>query len=231
LLTLRDVPRTEAAQDQEVDGKIGAARAAEGLLSRPGFWILLLVNVLVGIVNWAIYGWMPTFFREQFHLGVGAAGLSATGYIQIASFGGVLFAGLLADHLSLTWRGSRALVPAIGFALAGPCLFGSALTGTFAVAVACLLIFGIGRGAFDANHMPLLREIVDERYSASGYGLLNFVSTAAGGLMVYVGGALRDASVPLEVMFQVAGVALFVAGALLLVIRPFLSPTAPQSAG
>ncbi|HEX4792336.1 MAG TPA: MFS transporter, partial [Humisphaera sp.] len=196
-----------------------AGDAAEKLLSSPGFWILLLINVLVGIVNWAVYGWMPTFFREQFHLGVGAAGLSATGYIQIASFGGVLFAGLLADQLSLTWRGARALVPAVGFALAGPCLFGSALTGTFPVAVSCLVIFGIGRGAFDANHMPLLREIVDERYSASGYGLLNFVSTAAGGIMVYAGGALRDAQVPLGAIFQVAGVALFIAGMLLLVIR------------
>ena len=74
-------------------------------------------------------------------------------------------------------------------------------------------------GAFDANQMPLLRQIVNERYSATGYGVLNFISTSAGGIMVYAGGRLMDAKIDLARLFQGAGVALFIAGLLLLAIK------------
>jgi hypothetical protein len=78
--------------------------------------------------------------------------------------------------------------------------------------------FGLGRGAIDANQMPLLRQVIDERYSALGYGLLNFASTTAGGIMVYAGVAMLDAHVDLARIFQAAGAGLFVGGILLWMI-------------
>ena len=45
----------------------------------------------------------------------GAAGSTARGYIQVASFVGVLLGGLWADRWSSTLPRARALVPAIGF--------------------------------------------------------------------------------------------------------------------
>jgi MFS family permease len=195
------------------------ASAAAALFTRSGFWILLAINVLVGVVNWAIYGWMPTFLKGHFHLGLGQAGLSATAYIQIASFVGVLVAGVLADRWRQRNRKARAFTPAIGYLIAGPFLILAASTNLLGVAIGGLIVFGLGRGAFDANQMPLLREIVDERYSATGYGVLNLIGTMAGGIMVYVGGRLMDAQIDLALLFQGAGAALFVAGALLLAIR------------
>ena len=67
--------------------------------------------------------------------------------------------------------------------------------------------------------MPLLREIVDERYSATGYGMLNFISTTAGGIMVYAGGRLIDAHIDVARIFQTAGAALTFGGLLLPLIR------------
>jgi sugar phosphate permease len=189
------------------------------LFLRSGFWILVIVNLLVGVVNWAIYGWLPTFLKGQFHLGLGAAGLSATAYIQVASFAGVLIAGTVADHWRRTQHRSRALTPGIGYLVAGPFLLLAASTNFLPLAVACLVIFGLGRGAFDANQMPLLRELVDERYSATGYGFLNLIGTTAGGVMIYAGGALLDAHVDLARIFQAAGICLFAAGILLLAVR------------
>src|SRR5262249_28720384 len=112
------------------------ATAARSLFLQSGFRVLVLVNLLVGIVNWAIYGWLPTFLKDQFHLGLGAAGLSATAYIQVASFAGVLAAGTLADRWRRSERRSRALTPAIGYLLAGPFLILAASTNLLFVAIA-----------------------------------------------------------------------------------------------
>jgi hypothetical protein len=91
----------------------------------------------------------------------------------------------------------------------------SASTTLLPVAVAGLIVYGLSRGAFDANHMPILRELADQRYSATGYGFLNMISTGAGGVMIYAAGALMDAHVSLAIIFQVCGAGLLFCGLLL----------------
>jgi len=227
LMTLRDAPAivVETTIDRP---KLSAAMDA--LFRRAGFYVLLFINILTGVVNWAIYGWMPTFLKQQFHMTNGAAGLSGTAYIQVASFVGVLLAGVLADRWSRRIAGARALVPGIGYIAASPFLFLAASTGTLPIAIAGLVVFGLARGAVDANQMPLLRELVPEIYSATGYGFLNFVSTGAGGLMVYASGALLDARIPLSLTFKACGGALLLAGAAFVSLK-FISATRPVGDG
>jgi len=194
--------------------------AISGVFSSPAFVALFVVNVLVGVVNWAVYGWMPTFLKDRFNLSLGQAGLSATAYIQAASFFGVLVAGFIADRWSRTSPRARSLTPAIGFLLAGPCLFAAAGSNVFALTIAGLIVFGLGRGSIDANQMPLVRQILPAHLSATAYGLLNLISTTAGGVMVYVGGGMLDAHIDLSRIFQCAGVGLVFGGLILAVIRP-----------
>ncbi|MDB6124101.1 MAG: major facilitator superfamily 1, partial [Pedosphaera sp.] len=222
IFCLRDAPRAEATANNSNSAsanKVNIFSVLPVLFGVGGFWILLALNALVGVANWGINGWLPTYLREHFHLGLGAAGMSATAYIQIASFLGVLIGGAWADRWSRTNPRGRAFVPAIGYCIAGPCLFLSALSDTLPLAIAGLVVFGLGRGFFDANHMPILRQLVDERYSATGYGLLNFVSCAAGGVMIYIGGMLKDAHVDLSIVFQLCALGLLVAGVMLFVLR------------
>lgn len=200
------------------DVKPLAALAA--LFGVAGFWILLALNALVGVANWGINGWLPTYLKDQFHLGLGSAGLSATAYIQTASFLGVLIGGAWADRWARRDRRGRAFVPAIGYLIAGPCLFLSATAGALAPALAGLIVFGLARGFFDANHMPILRQLTDEKYSATGYGVLNFVSCSAGGVMILAGGMIKDAHVPLSIVFQFSAAGLLIVGILLLCLRP-----------
>jgi MFS family permease len=196
------------------------ADAMTALVASPGFRVLFAVNVLVGIINWSLYGWLPAYLKGHFNLSLGAAGFTATAYIQYASFLGVLLAGLWADRWIRSNRRARALVPAIGFCVAGPCLMLVGTTSWLPGVIAALIVVGLGRGSFDANHMPALRELVNQRYSATGFGLLNFISTATGGLMVYAGGALQDANANhLGHLFQGCGIAMCVAGVLLLGVR------------
>jgi hypothetical protein len=86
--------------------------------------------------------------------------------------------------------------------------------------VAFLILFGLGWGFFDCNNMPILSQIVRPRLRATGYGIMNFVSTSFGGLGDWGFGALRDRRVPLDVIFGgFAGLALLSVG-LVLLIRP-----------
>jgi MFS family permease len=223
---LKEAP-VEIQQDAKAPPQPTLAAAGRALFGVRAFWVLLVLNVFFGITNWGISAWLPTYLREHFHLGLGAAGISATGYIQAASFVGVLVGGAWADRWSRSNPRARALVPALGFCVAGPFLYLSAITDTLPVALVGLSIYGLGRGFFDANHMPVLRQLVDERYSATGYGFLNFMGCAAGGVMIYVGGRLKDAQVDLGNVFQGAAVGLVAVGLLLFAVKPRARREAP----
>jgi MFS transporter, Spinster family, sphingosine-1-phosphate transporter len=220
MFLLEDAPVEQAATGEPSMAKTSVKDLLPTLFGQPGFWLLMALNVLVGVVNWMIYGWLPTYLQEHFSMGLGAAGMSATGYIQAASLAGVLTGGVWADRWSRVNRRGRALVPAIGYCAAGPCLWMAASTDLLPLAIVGLAVFGLGRGFFDANQMPILRDLVDERYSATGYGLLNCISTAAGGVMVYIGGAMRDAQIDLGRVFQGCAGALLVVAFLLFMVRP-----------
>jgi MFS family permease len=190
------------------------------LARQPAFWLLLVLNVLVGASNWLIYGWLPTYLREHFQLGLGKAGLSATGYLQAAAFGSVIVGGRWADRWAAVHPRGRMFVPAVGYLFAAPALYLMASTDTFATAIGALLLFGFGKGFYDANLMPILRQVVDERYSATGYGIFNCTSCFAGGIMTLLGGVMRDQHMDLALVFQGTAGGVFIAGLLLLAVRP-----------
>lgn len=78
----------------------------------------------------------------------------------------------------------------------------------------------MAQGSLDANLMPALCTVASHRFRATGYGLLNFISTTTGGIMTYVGGALKDGNVSFTVTFQIAAVLLLGAGLLFFWVKP-----------
>ncbi|MSU49263.1 MAG: MFS transporter [Opitutus sp.] len=216
---LRDAP-PEKPMAETTPANVRLSAALRALLSRTAFRILLVVTSLVGLANWAVYGWLPTYLKDHFSLGLGRAGLVATGYIQVASLFGVVLGGIWSDRWSRRHVRGRALVPAIGFCVAGPVLYFGINSTWLALAIVVLVFFGIARGFYDANQMPILRSVTDERYSATGYGVLNFVSSITGGAMIYVGGALKDIQIDLGRIFEFSAASLVCAGLLLFAIKP-----------
>ena len=203
-----------------LENKVNLASAFGYLLGQGSFWALLACFGLLSIANWAIYGWLPTYMKLQFHLGQGAAGMSATAYIQIASFAGVLIGGVWADRWCRQNLRGRILVVLTGFCLAGPALYLSSSTPVLVLAIAGLLGFGLARGFADANNMPILCQIAPARYRATGYGILNFTGCVLGGLMTYLAGVLKDANIGLEKVFQFCAGGVVVAVLLLLFVKP-----------
>lgn len=199
-----------AATENQPKEVIKVSSIFSQLFKNYAFIILLFFFCILGMVNWLINGWMPTFLKDSFSLDLGEAGISATLYIQIGSFIGVLLGGIISDRWSAINKNARLNMIIIGFLVGAPLLFLLSVTSVFFIAIVAMMIFGIARGFNDANLMPALRQIINEKYIATGYGFLNFLSTIVGGAMVYVGGALKDSSVPLTIVLQFAAVSLVV---------------------
>lgn len=194
--------------------RIGFRDAAVELLRAPGFLVVLVVFGIKGVADWLAYTWMPLYLYERFGMDLTRAGLTATLSVQAGSVAGILFGGWLADRWAATAAGGRVWTQAVGLAAAAPFLFLVGVTGSAAFLVTGLVVFGVGRGLFDCNAMPVLCQITRPELRATGYGLMNFMGTFAGGLVAALAGGLKD-TLGLGVMLQVAGVLLLVAAGLL----------------
>jgi MFS family permease len=166
---------------------------------------------------------MPAILQQSFNLSQGLAGVSATLYWQAAAIVAALGGGWLADRWMRSTERGRIYVSALGMALIIPALFGvgnAPSLGSFSLAIASLVLFGIGWGFFDINNMPILCQIARPELRATGYGIMNFVSISCGGFADWGFGALRDHNVPLNAIFGVFASACVVSVVLVLLIRP-----------
>jgi sugar phosphate permease len=222
LFLLRDPPPTgrPAGTTPEPVPKVRFVEAIVSLFSRPAFILALFYWGLLGVAGWAVMGWMPTYLNEQFNLSQGTAGLSATGYVNIAALLGMLIGGAWADRWSRSNERARILVPMIGLCVAAPGILLASSTPVLAVALMALVCYGLARSFADTNMMPILCMIADPRYRATGYGLLNFCACAVGGATIYAGGLLRDAHVDISRIFQFAAGCIAICAVLLLFVRP-----------
>jgi MFS transporter, Spinster family, sphingosine-1-phosphate transporter len=200
-----------------------------GLLTNRNFILLVMYFTLPAIAGWIVRDWMPEILRERFSLGQGKAGVSAILFVQIASLVGALVGGTLADRWMRHTPRGRIYASAIGMVLFLPALFSVGNAGTLTIAIAGLIVFGLGWGFFDSNNMPILSQIARPEWRATGYGIMNLVSISCGGFGDWAFGALRDRDVPLNLIFGVfAAVALLSVG-IVLMIRPRGDDVAPAA--
>jgi MFS family permease len=199
------------------------AGAIRELVSNGSFVLLVLCFTLPALAGWVVRDWMPAILKAEFGIGQGLAGVSATLYWQTAAIVGAIGGGWLADRWMRRTSRGRIYVSALGMSCIVPAMFGigyAPQTGLLVVAVAFLILFGLGWGFFDANNMPILCQIARPELRATGYGLMNFVSISCGGLADWGFGVLRDRHVPLMGIFGIfASVAVLSIG-LVLLIKP-----------
>jgi len=199
---------------------VSIPRAVVALFGNIPFLLLVVYFTLPSVGGWAIKNWLPTFLADAFNLKQGPAGLSATGYVTLASFAGALLGGVLADRAARSMPRGRFYVSAVGMGLCLPALIGLGHAGSLAVAIGCMILFGLGFGFFDANNMPILCQLVRPEYRATGYGIMNLVSVASGaGITVFMG-AMRDRGTSLAAAFGFCAAITAFAALLLLSIRP-----------
>jgi MFS transporter, Spinster family, sphingosine-1-phosphate transporter len=230
LLFLRNPARSA---DAPVSGApaVRISGACRELLGVGGFLILVAYFTLPAMPGWAVKNWLPTHLASEFGLKQGPAGLSATGYVTLASLVGALLGGVVADRwMRFSIRG-RIFTSALGTGLCIPALLGLGFAPSLAVAITCMMLFGLGFGFFDANNMPILCQIIRPEYRATGYGIMNLVSISAGAGVTWALGAMRDNGISLSLAFTLSALVTALGALLILLVRPRDESLLSQSRG
>ncbi|MBQ3218492.1 MAG: MFS transporter [Akkermansia sp.] len=228
---LRDpesAPAAPAAADEKEEAAPAAASAdftlrdvLQNLFTGRAFAMLLVAYAIAGFANWFLMNWYPRLLIDMFGVSEAEAGPQATTWINFAKYGAVLLAAVIADAWYARTKNpnSRAYVPGIGFCLAGPCVviamlpaLGLPIEFGLTATLALVATQGIAQGSLDATLMPVLRTQIDERFAATGYGMLNLTSVGAGALISWLGGYLKDANVGLGLPLSIAGMLMVVCG-------------------
>jgi MFS family permease len=195
---LRDTPRAQPAEAPRAFAAVG------DLLGNRDFRLLLLYFTLPALAGWVVRDWMPSVLQKDLGLTQGMAGVSAVVWWQGAAIISALGGGWLADRWMRRSPRGRQQVSALGMSLIVPALLGVGIVigqGSLPLAIAFLVLFGLGWGLFDSNNMPILAQIARPDQRATGYGLMNLASISCGGLADVGFGWLREHQVPLNLIF------------------------------
>ena len=210
----------EAAAEEKAANDFTIGQVLKSLFTGRAMAMLLVMYACAGFANWFLMGWYPRLLQDMFGISEAEAGPTATFWINIAKYIAVLLAAVVADRWYLRNKNARAYVPGICFCLAGPCVIiamlpalGVPIALGLGATVALVSMQGVAQGSLDATLMPVLRSQIDERFSATGYGLLNLTSVAAGAVISTLGGVLKDNNVDLGIPLSVAGVLMVICGA------------------
>lgn len=219
---LRDVPRENGDPSAPIQPmqKVKLGEAIRTLFSSGAFILMLVYWGLLGLAGWMVVGWMPTYFQEHFHLTQGTAGLTATVYLNVATLVGFVAGGAWVDRWSVTNKRACVFVSVIGLCAAVPGILLVSNTNLLGVAIGGLVLFGFANSFAQTEIMPILCQIADPRYRATGFGVLNLFACVVGGATIYAGGAIRDAQVDVSRLFQFGAVGVAVCAGLLLFVKP-----------
>jgi MFS transporter, Spinster family, sphingosine-1-phosphate transporter len=219
VLSLRDAP-TQAGPQTAGTRRVTIRETLIALWTQPAFWLLVLYFTFPAIAGWVTKNWLPTFLADTFQLKEGPAGLSATSYIQLASFGGVVLGGAVADWWMRGTPRGRIYTSALGVFLLVPSLLGLGYAWSLGAAIAFMVLFGLGWGFFDCNNMPILCQIARPEYRATGYGFMNLVSISVGAGATVLLGWMRDHGIKFSLAFAGSAIVALLSVGLVLLIRP-----------
>jgi MFS family permease len=223
ILALRDAPSAAGAAGRPKPS-VTVGETLRALWLQPAFWILVIYFTLPAIAGWVTKNWLPTYLADTFQLKEGPAGLSATGYIQLASFAGVLLGGVVADWWMRATARGRIYTSALGVLLMVPALLGLGWAWSLNAAIVFMVLFGVGWGFFDCNSMPILCQIARPEHRATGYGFMNFVSISVGAGATVVLGWMRDQGIKFSVAFAASAAVALLSAGLILLVRPRREP-------
>ncbi|HEX7653809.1 MAG TPA: MFS transporter [Verrucomicrobiae bacterium] len=216
LFTLRDAEMPGQAAPTTSNWKA----TVRGLWGQTAFWILVIYFTLPAIAGWVTKNWLPTYLADTFQFRQGPAGLTATGYIQMASLGGVFLGGVVADQWMRRTARGRINTSALGVFLLVPALLLLGQAGTVAAAIGAMILFGLGWGFFDCNNMPILCQIARPEHRATGYGFMNLVSISIGAGATVGLGWMRDHGIKFGIVFTLSALVALLSGFLILTVKP-----------
>ena len=187
--------------------------------------VLLIVAYFgANLVGLVFLTWMPTFLKEKFHLNLAVAGLGATLFIQLASMGGSVLGGVIADRWSHTNKAGRILVQAIAALVGAPFIVLCGWTRDPWMLILAMSCFGLCKGIYDSNLTAAFYDVIHPSRRSTATGLMNLLGWLGAGLGSLVIGVAVDHGATMSAAISSTGlVYLGVAGFLFAAARTRLA--------
>lgn len=183
---LQDAPRVSTqAQLPQID-------QLKQLIRQPSYLCIAAQAMLVSVGSWMFLNWMPLYFRETFGLSLALAGFSGTAALQVSAVAGALIGGYVSDRAALrASTAGRLQVMMWCYVVCAPCLlvFVSG-AGMWTVSTA-VIVYALFRAIATANETPAMCDLVDAGARSSAQAFMNTANTMAGGVGVFLAGALK----------------------------------------
>jgi len=183
-LFLRGVSENPSSKSGTTDQSL----AFPVLLRVRTFVVLCVVFPIFVFGLWMLYGWLPTFLSEKFHLNQGDAAFNATLFLQSATVIGLLGGGVLADIFYRRTRASRYWLMVVSLLFCAPCLELLGNSETLLATRFAAAAFGLFSGLLMGNIFPAAFEVVPAETRASAVGILNFCGGIMSGFATLFGG-------------------------------------------
>lgn len=214
---LREVPRG-AAESMLPSQPTASSRAKlKEVLTTPTALVLMAVFVCANFVALVLLSWMPAYLYQRFHLSIARAALTATLCAQGGSVLGAFTGGWMADKLSARIAGGRLLTQAAGVLLGAPCVALCGYTGSLRDVMVLLVIWGFGKGIYDANIFASAYDVISPGARGTTSGLMNCVGWALGGGTAPLAVGIMARQYGLGVAISASSVAYVIAAVLLFV--------------
>jgi MFS family permease len=162
------------------------------LLRTPTYVCLCLTFPTYTALLWLLYTWLPTLLFEKFHLNLGDAGLTATGYLQIATLVGLVVGGFAADRLCRWTQAGRFWLLSFGMMFSAPWAHIIGHSDQLSVVKGAIVAFGFFGGMFIANLMASTLDVVNEVSRGTAVGVINLVGTPVSGLAALLTGYFKE---------------------------------------
>jgi predicted MFS family arabinose efflux permease len=103
------------------------------LLAKPSFWLLSLGASCSSIMGYGLFAWLPSLFNRSYGMSLTEVSAFYGTIVLVGGIAGIWFGGWLGDRLSRKGPAGYALVPAVAWLIAAPCiLVGLSLSSTTA---------------------------------------------------------------------------------------------------
>ena len=175
-------PERGAAENSVKEERLSIMETLKVIFRTPAAIFLMGGFLCANFVAVIFLTWTPKFLMEKFHYAIGAAGLTGTLYIHLASALSVPVAGLLADRFVRRFAGGRMLVQALGLVVGAGFVVLVGLTTSTAMLLLSMTCFGLCKGFYDSGIFASLYDTIEPRARGSAAGLMNTVGWGGGAL-------------------------------------------------
>ena len=162
------------------------------LVKIPSFLVIATAGTLTAIGVWIFLNWLPLYFKEAFSLSLASAGFLGATPVNIGGVGGQVIGGLASDRVARKGPHYRLLLQAVLILASAPILLVFVWSKSLMIIVAALTLNSVLRVAGDLNMLPLLCDLAGPERFAIAFGVTNMVNCLAGGMGIFVAGALKS---------------------------------------